>query len=435
MKKHIVAFVFLIGYCTNNFATEVIQNIKKSSQELQEPSLKINVSNPDSSTLQILTALMHKIPTNKGSANFEINYTGIDSVKSKLQAQDSIDFVKIDDVYHYAFFKKRKNEMALGFENYFVINDFKSFKKNYLDNYSSDKRNLVFFGNGTPYPNHKLFLYDGKASTISFMIARSDSMTQSFAHSFISKFIFKIKDPSVGFGYYDTATQKWIEIASKEIKQFYVLKPYTLVFVGIWFVFLLLVFYRLGKKTNLLKTGIREDSSYSLSLTQFAFWTVIIFTSYFYLWMVNFELAKIPSSSLVLLGITTATTASSRTIDLKMRNKKGKKASNHFIQDLLTEGEIGYSVHRCQLVLVTLMFGLFYMVSVIRLQELPIFDESLLWLIGISSGTFVGIKSVESLKDELGLGKPAEVQTQVTTTQDTSTQAPATTSNTKNPTT
>jgi hypothetical protein len=46
----------------------------------------------------------------------------------------------------------------------------------------------------------------------------------------------------------------------------------------------------------------------------------------------------------------------------------------------------------------TVIMGIIFVTSVIRLQQIPQLDESLLALMGISSGAYVGLKTMENKK-------------------------------------
>lgn len=385
--KTLLSFLLLLIGCFYLQTSKAENNDKETTNF----SLSLKIDNKDSVAFAAIFNMLAEIQT-----------ANQNNKQAKLSEQLDIvalnDTFRIKEVYHYSFFRKRKNAAAIGFDNYFELDNFPLFKKEFLVLDQNDKANLVLFLNGKPLPDIKLQFFNETSGTINFMWERSDSLTKSMIKSYIAKFHFKIKKPSLGFGYYDNQKKQWVQVANKAIGTLDVLKPYAMMLVGLWLLFLIFVFYRLGRKTNLLKTGVDMDSPYSLSLTQFAFWTVIIFSSYFYLWVVDLELDKIPESSLVLLGITAATTATSRVVDLNDTQRTKKRPTKQFFSDLLTEGNKGYSVHRCQLILVTLMFGIFYIFEVVRLQELPDFNGSLLWLIGISSGTFVGLKSVEGFK-------------------------------------
>jgi len=61
------------------------------------------------------------------------------------------------------------------------------------------------------------------------------------------------------------------------------------------------------------------------------------------------------------------------------------------LRDWLTDGDT-YSFHRYQMLAWTLVLGLFFVVKVWSLWELPTFDATTLALLGITSGTYLGFK-------------------------------------------
>jgi hypothetical protein len=71
--------------------------------------------------------------------------------------------------------------------------------------------------------------------------------------------------------------------------------------------------------------------------------------------------------------------------------------SKGFVVDLLHDGD-GVSFHRFQMIIWTLVLGSVFVWSVYRTISMPEFDPSLLTLMGISSGTYVGFKFPEKPK-------------------------------------
>jgi hypothetical protein len=71
--------------------------------------------------------------------------------------------------------------------------------------------------------------------------------------------------------------------------------------------------------------------------------------------------------------------------------------SKGFLADILSDGE-NISFHRFQMVVWTIVLGVIFVWSVYRNMTMPEFDASLLTLMGISSGTYVGFKFPEKLK-------------------------------------
>jgi hypothetical protein len=394
MKQVIILFLILFGFNFQGKSQAAVDQTKKVGDQKSSSSFQLSVQSSDPSAIHAIVSALENQPKSVSIANNGLSTNKTDSINKACCTMHCNDTVIVDKVYHISFFKPRIGSAAVGFENYFRIKDFGNLKKNYLDQSAGDKGKLVLFVNGKPFPGVKLRLFDESKGTISFLWMRDDSLTKVFSQSFISKCSFRINNATLGFGYYDQQSKKWVQVGNQTIKTLYVIKRYAIAMVVVWSALLIFCVYYFGRKTNLLRSGVDNSSPFSLALTQFAFWTVIIFTSYFYLWIVSFELVAIPDSTLALLGITAMTTAGSRVVDIRRAYVPGRK-SQGFITDLLSEDEVGLSIHRCQLFLITLLFGGIYIFDVLRTQSLPDFNNSLLWLIGISSGTFIGIKSVE----------------------------------------
>lgn len=399
MKKIILSFIILF-VVSGNFANDKAgKNPSDKSAEKLDLIIIPQFKADTTSVKSVISYLDNLIKSQ--SMKFEIIVKSPQSNFDKLTNPPK-DTAIVDTVFHQSMFKERYLKAAVGYENFFIIRNFKKFKSNFLDSVS-DRSKLVLFVNGKAFPGIPLHLFNEKRRTISFFWNRNDTLTKTFCQSYITKLKFRIDKTTIGFGYYDTKNKKWIEVGKSQLDTLYVIKRYAVVTVVLWFLFLAFFFCYLGKKTNLLKEGMSMDNRYSLSLTQFAFWTVIIFTAYFYLWITTFELVKVPDSTLALLGITTLTTAGSKLADIR-KSSSSLGNSQSFFTDLLSEGDSGLSVSRCQMLLVTILFGVIYLVNVFSLQTLPDFNNSLLWLIGISSGAFVGMKSVEGKVQE-GKGK------------------------------
>jgi hypothetical protein len=69
--------------------------------------------------------------------------------------------------------------------------------------------------------------------------------------------------------------------------------------------------------------------------------------------------------------------------------------SSKGITDVLKDGE-GISFHRFQIAVWTVVLGLVFIRSVLLQLVMPDFDTTLLGLMGISSGTYIGFKFPES---------------------------------------
>lgn len=155
-----------------------------------------------------------------------------------------------------------------------------------------------------------------------------------------------------------------------------------------------------------------NDLQFSLSRAQFLFWLIIIFFSIIHIWVITDTLAIPNGSVLLLIGVSGGTFYISRLIDFNSAKKeeadvnaptpqeeveqflKNKQQSKGFLQDILNDGA-AISLHRLQLVVFTLFLGLYFIWQVIYGLNLPYIDATMLLLMGISSGTYAGMKTSE----------------------------------------
>lgn len=181
---------------------------------------------------------------------------------------------------------------------------------------------------------------------------------------------------------------------------------WALVFALIMIITIIASFVILAARTNLIRIG-NIESAFSLALTQLSFWTIVVAASFIYIWIATEEVCSISGSTLILLSISVATTAGAKLIDIREgMTGDPNLPSRGFFEDILSD-ELGYSVHRCQMFLWTAILGVIFITNVITKQEMPQLDESLLALMGISSGAYVGLKTVENKKSAK---KPKKVQ-------------------------
>jgi hypothetical protein len=176
----------------------------------------------------------------------------------------------------------------------------------------------------------------------------------------------------------------------------------------------------LGANSNLLKDPILDPEGFlknatalnvkdpkppfSLARTQLAFWTTIIFSSFLYLlFKYRFEIPELNNVNLILLGIAVGTTATGALIDDTQKNNGNLNQSfpsTNFFADI-TSDKSGVSIHRLQNVLWTIVVGIIYIQFVAAQGSLPdetVITNNLLILMGISSGTYVGVKTMENTK-------------------------------------
>lgn len=156
---------------------------------------------------------------------------------------------------------------------------------------------------------------------------------------------------------------------------------------------------RLAQKTSLLRAPgpvpEGQQAPFSLSLFQFAFWSMLVIAAYVFIWMITEELDTITGSVLVLLGIGAGTALGSTLIDSGKSTPATLRPSQGFLNDVLSDDQ-GISIHRFQLFAWTLVLGVVFCTSVYDGLQMPQFSTTLLGLMSLSSGTYLGFKVPES---------------------------------------
>lgn len=213
------------------------------------------------------------------------------------------------------------------------------------------------------------------------------------------------------------------------------LRPERLLF---WFVAAVLglgVFVAVAARTGTLRdkepagTAVNSptERAFSLSRVQMAAWTMLVVYAYLFIWFLTGEyIATIPVSIVGLLGISLATFGTAAAIDAskaqtnkeKLRTLERKLAdgsrepglekekqeleprsvvckSEGFVKDVATSAD-GASLHRLQFIVWSLALAGVFLVTVWKTLAMPDFDATLLGLMGITSGTFVGMKLPEN---------------------------------------
>jgi hypothetical protein len=143
--------------------------------------------------------------------------------------------------------------------------------------------------------------------------------------------------------------------------------------------------------TDMLREGPAVDGvhqPYSLGRAQMAWWFFLIVLSYSFIWLVTGDRDTIPPSLLGLMGISAATALAAAAIA-----KTAARASMGWWRDLVAD-ERGSAValDRLQIVVWTVVLSGVFLSSVIWDLTMPEFNATLLALMGISSGTYIGFK-------------------------------------------
>ena len=208
-----------------------------------------------------------------------------------------------------------------------------------------------------------------------------------------------------------------------------------------------------GKYTDMLRDGpsmgpIRQ--SFSLARTQMAWWFVLILLAYVFVWLITGDRDTIPASLLGLMGISAATavaavamttgtatraeslrssieadiaaidasrerinaaiaTATPALVKLLEQRRSEQDVARDALtiraasltavvpsrgwwRDLVSDDRGGVALDRVQILVWTLVLGLIFLSSVLLELTMPEFSGTLLALMGISSGTYLGFK-------------------------------------------
>lgn len=152
------------------------------------------------------------------------------------------------------------------------------------------------------------------------------------------------------------------------------------------------------------------DMQFSLARAQFLWWLIIIFFSIIHIWAITDTMPPLNGSVLLLIGVSGGTFYISRLIDKKdaanapaptsaqitasitdmLQNGK----SQGLLPDILNDGS-AISLHRLQLVAFSIFLGAYFLWQVIYGLTFPHIDSTMLLLMGISSGTYAGMKTSE----------------------------------------
>ncbi|MDD5387864.1 MAG: hypothetical protein PHD37_00850 [Gallionellaceae bacterium] len=137
--------------------------------------------------------------------------------------------------------------------------------------------------------------------------------------------------------------------------------------------------------------GKKENRPCSLARVQMVWWFAIVFLSYVVLWLLMRELPSIPASALGLIGMAGGTALAAAAVD------KGRPVpvTKGFWFDISTDKD-GVTLPRLQQIAWTSLLGIVFLSQVVTRLAMPDFDASVLALMGISAGTYLGFKVPET---------------------------------------
>jgi hypothetical protein len=173
-------------------------------------------------------------------------------------------------------------------------------------------------------------------------------------------------------------------------------------------------FVRLARESNMLRDSGKKRREgeplrpYSLARVQSAWWFFLVLFSFIFISLINGTLTDIPNTVLGLMGIAGGTFLTSELVDSSRRKRPeyqgrpqavASREFTGFFNDIFSDAG-GVAFHRFQMFVWTLALGGIFVIRVLRNLHMPDFDESILYLMGISSGTYLGMKIPETPKGE-----------------------------------
>jgi len=170
-------------------------------------------------------------------------------------------------------------------------------------------------------------------------------------------------------------------------------------------------FYICDRKFNMLRdTSTANVKPYSFARVQLAWWTIIIASALIAILFHRNEAPDFYVSTLILLGISSATTAAARVIDISDRTsvinttQHQNQAGEGFFLDILSDAA-GVSIHRFQTVVFNAAFGIWFIRQIaLHIGDpsfcvnaiIPDISDNALILLGLSSGTYATLKATEN---------------------------------------
>src|SRR5580704_7218815 len=147
-----------------------------------------------------------------------------------------------------------------------------------------------------------------------------------------------------------------------------------------WVVFVVLLAIIIGcdYKYNMLRdTGYGTPRPYSYARVQLAWWTLVVLSSLIGIFIYSGQLPTILNTTLYLLGISSATTATATLIDLKDRQRlpinsplMQDQNGTTFLYDILSDKN-DVTVYRLQAVIINLTVGAWFLQQAISHLSIP----------------------------------------------------------------
>ncbi|MFA4828931.1 MAG: hypothetical protein WC855_06020 [Thermodesulfovibrionales bacterium] len=364
--------------------------------------------------------------------------TGISKIKERSAQNkcDNISLAKVTEVHNANPKAKESNSAGLGDQIIITVECL----PHLVEDSANKKQKIVLFLDGMPIKKVDPEVIDTINNTLRFRLKRTEDSKAAWDSLLGSPDrLTRNVLASVGL-----ENESFISTTADKFNLIIIRKGGFLFWIIISLLILLALIFLARKKSILRNYG--PQSPYSLALVQMAFWLVLIFIAFIFLRLITGVMPDISGSSLTLLGIGAGTALGARIIDenklssrlssLRAEKEKIEKQlneakstnivqaniqeleksyvditknistinsvdtkvnSNGFFTDILNDVN-GMSLHRFQIVIWTLILGIIFVCSVYQELSMPEFSDTLLALVGISSGTYLGFKFPEQHK-------------------------------------
>lgn len=262
-------------------------------------------------------------------------------------------------------------------------------------------REIVLFLDGRPVPTAVPYPpVDPLTNTLNFQLERKEASRSVWTH-LLGRPSFADRVVPVSVGLLDE-----YPVPSEQTVRLHVIPQHWFWTWTAILLMLLAAFVALAVKSDVLRdtgpaTGAMRKP-YSLAKLQAAWWFFLILTSYLFIGLVTGDYnTSITSTVLSLMGISAATAVGSSVIDAGAGNSNPGAAAappaappatrGRWWLDIVSDTN-GVNFHRFQMAAWTAVLGVIFVHDVYVSLAMPEFDNTLLGLLGISSGTYLGLK-------------------------------------------
>jgi hypothetical protein len=331
----------------------------------------------------------------------------------------------VTDVYKVGDPTKKETKVELGNQIAVELDNLAKFRAEE----TCRKKSIILYVNGQATGNKYAGLTGPENNALIFFL-RHVGATNDFWNVLLGRPDFDLRTLRISVGIEDQAPLK---VKDDKTLALTVLPPLACAFWLAIFLALCVGFFKIARQSTILRDQLLDPDSagqlgaYSLSKMQGAWWFFFILASYLLIGIVTGDFSNsINSTALILLGIGAGTVLGSAAIDASkvdqrkadLKAAKDQRAalaasttdaaldakidalngkSVNFIQDILSDGN-GVNFHRFQLAVWTLVLSIVFVTQVYIELDMPTFNQTLMGLLGLSAGTYLGLKIPEPTK-------------------------------------